>query len=213
MASKKKQKYYTVWIGREPGVYSSWEECQKQINGYENAVYKSFLTKEQAQSAFKNDSKKFIGINSFKTSLSKVELNLIGNPKENSICVDGAWNTRTNVIEYQGVMLSNGEMIFHAGPFSAGTNNIAEFLAIVHALTYCKKNPHIPIIYSDSRTAISWVKKKRAATKIEITETTAKIIAIVHRAEEWLHNNDYQTSILKWETSAWGENPADFGRK
>ena len=213
MSKKKKQKYYTVWVGREPGVYFSWEDCQKQIHGYENAVYKSFTTKEQAEDAFKEPSNKSIGIHSFETTLSKEEIELIGSPIENSICVDGAWNTRTNAIEYQGVIFPKNERIFHAGPFSAGTNNIAEFLAIVHALTYCKKNPLLSVIYSDSRTAISWVKRKKAATKIEATETTAQIIAIVHRAEDWLHNNDYQTSILKWETAAWGENPADFGRK
>jgi ribonuclease HI len=213
MAKKKKLKFYTVWVGRNPGVYSSWEECQLQINGFENAIYKSFSTKEEAEAAFKADSKDYIGVSQFKTSLSESELSLIGVPVENSICVDGAWNTATNAIEYQGVILPQKSMVFHAGPFSAGTNNIAEFLAIVHALTYCQKNPNIPAIYSDSRTAISWVKRKKAATKIISTAATAQIIAIVHRAEDWLHKNPYNTPVLKWETLAWGENPADFGRK
>lgn len=213
MTKKKKIKFYTVWVGREPGVYSSWDECQLQINGFENAIYKSFPSREEAEKAFKADSKDYIGIVNFKSTLSDSELSLIGLPKDNSICVDGAWNTSTNAIEYQAVILPKKEIIFHAGPFSAGTNNIAEFLAIVHALTYCQKNPNISAVYSDSRTAISWVKRKKAATKIISTDATAQIIAIVRRAEDWLHRNAYNTPILKWETSAWGENPADFGRK
>jgi ribonuclease HI len=213
MAKKKKIKFYTVWVGRNPGIYSSWEECQLQINGFESAVYKSFSTREEAENAFKSDSKEYIGIDNFKSALSDLELRLVGLPKENSICVDGAWNTSTNIIEYQAVVFPKKEIIFHAGPFSAGTNNIAEFLAIVHAFTYCQKNPNISVIYSDSKTAISWVKRKKAATKIAQNDANAQIISIVHRAEDWLRKNEYPVPVLKWETLAWGENPADFGRK
>lgn len=209
----KKKKYYTVWVGRRPGVYASWEECQEQTHGFENAVFKSFSTLEQALKALATNSKDYIGLHNFETELSESELAIIGDPIENSICVDGAWNTQTNEIEYQGVGFQNKERIFHVGPFSAGTNNIAEFLAIVHALTFCKKHALDCVIYSDSRTAISWVKKKNAATKIEQTESTAYIRSVVSRAEEWLRVNEFVNKILKWETAAWGENPADFGRK
>lgn len=209
----KKTKFYTVWVGRKPGVYSSWEKCKEQIHGYENAVFKGFSTREQAEKAFTEDSNSYIGVDIFETALSKDELELIGQPVQDSICVDGAWNTQTNEIEYQGVKFPNKERIFHAGPFNAGTNNIAEFLAIVHALTYCKNNALPSVIYSDSRTAIAWVKKKKSATKIEQVESTDYILSVVNRAEEWLKNNDYSNKILKWETAAWGENPADFGRK
>jgi ribonuclease HI len=210
--AEKKQKYYTVWAGRRPGVYSSWEECQKQTNGFENAIYKSFNSREMAESAFENSSQDYIGNDSFEMQQFK-DGKEIGYPIENSICVDGAWNTSTNVIEYQGVLYPSKVKLFHAGPFSAGTNNIAEFLAIVHALTYCKKNNLTTAIYSDSRTAITWVKKKKAATKIEVNSLTTQILSIVNRAENWLHENNFSTDILKWESSAWGENPADFGRK
>ena len=209
----KKRKFYTVWVGRTPGVYLSWEECEQQIHGYENAVYKSFPTLEQAEQAFKDDSKNYIGVAELAPTLSKDELKQIGIPIEDSICVDGAWNTRTNAMEYQGVKYSSRERLFHAGPFTVGTNNIAEFLAIVHALTYCQTHMLSSAIYSDSRTAISWVKKKKAATKIEKSDSTEYILSVVRRAESWLKSNDFQNKILKWETAAWGENPADFGRK
>lgn len=213
MNKSSKKKFYTVWAGRIPGVYRSWEECQDQVNGFENAVYKAFPSEEEAEDAFKHASKDYIGVNQRQTNLNTSELLSIGKPIENSICVDGAWNTVTNVTEYQGVIYPQNSKLFHAGPFSAGTNNIAEFLAIVHALTICQNNPSFKVIYSDSKTAISWIKNRKAATKIAHTDANNQIIAILRRAEEWLIKNTYQVPVLKWETAAWGENPADFGRK
>jgi ribonuclease HI len=35
----------------------------------------------------------------------------------------------------------------------------------------------------------------------------------MERAEKWLLSNEFSNEILKWETKAWGEIPADFGRK
>jgi ribonuclease HI len=208
-----KQKYYTVWRGRKVGVYDSWEECKTQVHEFEGAIYKSFPSKELAEEALLNDSIYYIGTDKETTNDEVRERNSKEQPILNSLCVDGAWNTKTNAMEYQGVLYPNRERVFHAGPFDVGTNNIAEFLGIVHALTYCKNHPKISFIYSDSHTAITWVKKKKAATKIQNNETNANIIAIVNRAEKWLLNNDYKTRILKWETKLWGENPADFGRK
>ena len=210
---KKKKKFYTVWIGRMPGIYEDWEACKKQIHGYEGAIYKSFFTLESAQQAYQEDSAHFIGKDVFMTTLTEEKLEEIGLPLKNSICVDGAWNIQTNVIEYQGVDYLTKKIIFHVGPYKIGTNNIAEFLALVHALAYCKNNNLDSVIYSDSRTAISWVKRKKAATKIEISDKTKEMLSIIMRAEDWLKTNDYKNEILKWHTEAWGENPADFGRK
>ena len=213
MAKNKNPKFYTVWLGRVPGVYASWKECEVQINGFENAVYKSFATKEEAEDALNNNSADYIGIRRINPVDSDEQKNLVGEPLENTICVDGAWNTATNATEYQGVLFPSKIPMFHGGPFSAGTNNIAEFLAIVHALTVCAKDKSIKAIYSDSNTAITWVNNKKPATKIARTEVNAQIISILRRAEDWLVKNNYDVPILKWETSAWGENPADFGRK
>lgn len=101
---------------------------------------------------------------------------------------------------------------FHFGPVY-GTNNIGEFLAIVHALALMKqKNINMPV-YSDSRNALSWVKQKKCKTKLERTPKTEELFQMIERAENWLKNNAYTTPLLKWETDRWGEVPADFGRK
>src|SRR5690606_9705143 len=102
--------------------------------------------------------------------------------------------------------------LFHYGPI-IGTNNIGEFLAIIHGLAYLKeRNLQIPI-YSDSQTAIKWVKMKKANTTLALTDDTKKVWELIKRGESWLENNSYTNEILKWETEWWGENKADFGRK
>jgi ribonuclease HI len=208
-----KKKYYVVWVGRRTGVFESWEECNEQIVRFPNAQYKSFKTKKSAEQALNSSSKDYIGKNLFETELTPEQLAIIGDPVKESISVDGAWNTQTGLVEYQGVHTGSGESLFRVGPFEDGTNNIVEFLGIVHALAYCKQhNLNLPI-YSDSKNAINWVRDKEARTKHSKSERNLKLFELMDRAIKWLNENEYDNKILKWETKAWGENPADFGRK
>lgn len=212
--SKKQPKYYVVWQGRTTGIFTSWEECKAQTDGYYGAIYKSFPTQQQANEAYKSNSSEFIGKGvEFQSTLSEADLQRIGTPILDSIAVDGAWNTQTGIVEYKGVKVSSGETLFHVGPYEDGTNNIVEFLALVHALAYCKQHSLDLPIYSDSRTAISWVRKKDAKTKHHPSAENEKLFSLIERAIKWLKKNTYKNQILKWETEAWGENPADFGRK
>jgi ribonuclease HI len=208
-----KQKFYVVWKGRETGIFNSWDECTKQIHGFAGAVYKSFKTRQLAEEAYKSNSKEFIGKDIFESELTEDQRKLIGEPILESISVDAAWNTATGMVEYQGVDTKTQKALFSAGPFEDGTVNIAEFLAIVHALAYCKQRGITLPIYSDSRNAIGWVADKQVRTKHTRTETSEKLFQLIDRALAWLNNNEYVNPILKWETRAWGENPADFGRK
>lgn len=209
-----KPKYYVVWHGRETGIFDSWEACKEQTAGFAGAIFKSFPSKKEAEEAFAQDSSQFVYSRPTPISkLSKEELQLIGEPIEDSIAVDGAWNTETGLVEYQGVYNKTYEVLFHVGPLEDGTNNIVEFLAIVHALALCKQWHWKVPIYSDSKIALNWVKDKRARTNHPVTEKNKKLFDILARAERWLLDNEYENPLLKWQTKAWGENPADFGRK
>lgn len=208
-----KSKFYVVWKGRKPGIYSNWDDCKTQIFGFEGALYKSFENKQLAETAYKAKPHHFLNKKVIDNNLTPQQIALVGKPIENSITVDGAWSTSTLDIEYQGVHTTTKKVIFKMGPYAEGTNNIAEFLALVHALAYCKHHKlNIPI-YSDSRTAISWVKCKKMNSKLEQTSKNAALFDMLNRAEKWLQSNVYPNPILKWETEVWGENPADFGRK
>lgn len=212
--SKKKRKYYTVWKGHRTGIFESWKDCKTQIDNYEGAQYKSFETFEAAKKAYNGSYKDYVGkAKKFSSSLSTEQLKKIGTPNYNSISVDAASSGNPGIMEYRGVDTKSKKQLFIQGPFEEGTNNIGEFLALVHGLAFLKKNNSDRIIYTDSRTAISWIKKKTCNTKLERNEKNKAVFQLVDRAVAWLKANTYKTTIVKWETKAWGEIPADFGRK
>ena len=211
--AKKKKKYYTVWKGHHTGVFETWDDCKAQIKDFQGAQYKSFETFELAKKALKGNYNDFIGKGKIKSTLTKEQLKKIGQPNFNSISVDAASSGNPGIMEYRGVETKSKKQLFIQGPFENGTNNIGEFLAIVHGLAFLKQHHSNLIIYTDSRTAISWVKKKKCNTKLEKNSKNKSLFDLIERAVKWLKTNSFETKIVKWETKAWGEIPADFGRK
>ena len=126
-----------VWEGVQPGIYDSWSACQVQIKGYPNAKYKSFVSKAAAEEAYANpydearkSSKRQSNIDA---PFLKDEINF------DSLSVDAACSGNPGIMEYRGVHTADGAEIFRAGPFQDGTNNIGEFLALVHVLALLDK--------------------------------------------------------------------------
>jgi ribonuclease HI len=207
------KKFYVVWQGRKTGVFATWEDCKKQVAGFAQAIYKSFNSKELAEQAYRSDYKLYFEQNRQISQLSKAELAKIGKPIYPSLAVDAACSGNPGLLEYRGVDAATQQEVFYQGPFEQGTNNVGEFLAIVHALAWLKKNNSNLPIYSDSENAIDWVKAKTHRSKLLATAKNARVFELLDRAVKWLKENSYENQILKWETKAWGENPADFGRK
>lgn len=207
-----KKKWYVVWVGANPGIYENWAECKSQIQGFPNAKYKSFETMAEAQTAFRSSSTQISYAKSSKTiSSANVPKSQIIIP---SLSVDAACSGNPGIMEYRGVKTSDGTEIFRKGPFKMGTNNIGEFLALVHGLAFLKQlgKQEIPI-YTDSKTAMAWIRNKKAKTNLTRTKQNEELFELVERAENWLFENKFKTPIIKWETKSWGEIPADFGRK
>lgn len=211
--SKKKEKFYVVWEGKTPGIYLTWADCKAMITGYAGAKYKSFESFAKAKQAYNGLYDDYKGTSKKKKTLSPEEKEKYGFPNLYSIAVDAASSGNPGIMEYRGVDTQTVKQLFHQGPFKQGTNNIGEFLALVHGLAYLKKNKSDRLIYSDSRIAIGWVKKKKCNTKLKANAKNKEVMNLVQRAEHWLKTNTYTTTIVKWETKAWGEIPADFGRK
>lgn len=213
--AKNKAKFYVVWEGKVPGVYDSWIACERQIKGFEGAKYKSFENQKQAADAFLSPWYNYIGKNAAvkKETPDYKKLPPTEQPILDSIAVDAACSGNPGLMEYQGVDVRTGFTIFHLGPLEQGTNNVGEFLAIVHAIAlFYKTNPSLAI-YTDSKTALAWVKNKKSRTKLEPSDKNKPIFNLIQRAEKWLQENNYSNPILKWDTEKWGEIPADFGRK
>ncbi|MBQ3188447.1 MAG: ribonuclease H family protein [Bacteroidaceae bacterium] len=206
-----KKRYYVVWNGLVPGIYHSWEECQAQIKGVKQALYKSFASLADAERAYSGSPYDYIGSKNQADGVP-ASTELPSEVEQNALAVDAACSGNPGSMEYQGVYVGSGTRIFHFGPLF-GTNNIGEFLAIVHALALLhQKNNDMPI-YSDSHNALLWVKQKKCKTKLERNAKTEEIFRLIDRAENWLRTHSYKNPLLKWETQKWGEIPADFGRK
>ncbi len=210
------QKYYAVFKGRKTGIFSIWQECDEQVTGFSGALYKSFKTKGEAEAALELAKQTLI----FPQQPEKRNRQSV-NPNDistdaiimDSVCVDASCLGNPGTVEYKGVHTTTREVIFHKKPIPNGTNNIGEFLAIVHALAHLKNEGKYLPIYSDSETAILWVRNKKVRTKLQRNESSEEIFNLVERALTWLESNDYANPILKWNTGSWGEIPADFGRK
>lgn len=216
-----KQKHYVVWVGNTPGIYTNWPECQSQVAQFKDAKYKSYDSKTEAEQAYRDGWKQHWG---------KKKPEGSAQPKKNwtskstseksteeidydSISVDVGTRGNPGPIEYRGVNTQTGEVIFSQGPIPKGTNNLGEFLAIVHSLAYLKKEGSNKTVYSDSRTALKWVREKQVATTLERDESTKEVWGLVDRALHWLQTNHYDNQVRKWETKEWGEIKADYGRK
>ena len=223
----KKQKYYVVWQGGAPGIYDNWDDCRKQVVGHAAAQYKSFDTLAEAQSAFGQPYRDVVSQNTRSSQNAQNNqilfvddngLTAVKPGTENpllldALAVDAACSGNPGVMEYQGVYVATRTQVFHYRT-DKGTNNIGEFLAIVHALAlfHNQGNDHTAI-YSDSRTALAWVRAKQCRTKLAHTDANARLFEIIARAERWLATHTWINALLKWDTGNWGEIPADFGRK
>ncbi len=207
-----KRKYYVVWEGHNPGIYERWYECKRQIDGYDGAKYKSFSSQEDATIAYRSDYRDYWGKKTT-SKLTKEEIEAIGRPIYPSISVDAACSGNPGKLEYQGVDTETGAKLFHTGPFLLGTVNLGEFLALVHGIAFLKQRDLDLPIYSDSRTAMAWLRNKDIKSKLPRDSRTEELFQLVDRALIWIRTNDWSNDIIKWETEAWGEIPADFGRK
>ncbi|WP_438351926.1 ribonuclease H [Paenibacillus sp. FA6] len=219
-----KQKYYVVWVGNTPGIYTKWPECQSQVAQFKDAKFKSYDSQAEAEQAYRDGWKQHWGKKKpeGKALSGTYQSNKSPSPKSkasieaidyNSISVDVGTRGNPGPIEYRGVDTQTGEVIFAQGPIPKGTNNLGEFLAIVHSLAYLKKEGSTKTVYSDSRTALKWVREKRVATTLERDESTKEVWSLVDRALHWLETNQYDNQVRKWETKEWGEIKADYGRK
>ena len=211
MSKRKGPRFYVVWKGQKPGIYTSWKDCQAQVAGFPGARYRAFDSRSEAEYAYQ------IGPDNIPPAGKPAKAKSVNpkspRPKGEAIAVDAACSGNPGPMEYRGVHIPSEKQLFTQGPFPDGTNNIGEFLAIVHALAWMQKKGAVLPIYSDSKIAIGWVEKGQCRTKVKPTRGNAILFEVIKRGEKWLAENDFRVPIYKWETKAWGEIPADFGRK
>lgn len=216
MSGNSGRKFYVVWEGRSPGIYDNWADAKDQIDGFPNARYKSFSNLEDATNAYRGDSSEYMTI--FKAlggrPIKVINYENFPEIKLDAIAVDAACSHNPGPVEYRGVMVGTAQELFHFGPLKGGTNNIGEYLAIIHAAAMlAKKGDTTTPIYTDSRTALSWIRNRHSKTTLKRNNENEYLMDVLERANRWIATHSIPNPILKWETEEWGEIPADFGRK
>lgn len=212
-------KWYVVWQGRKPGVYDNWEECKAQVLKQPGARYKSFkdITRAEAVAIYEEGTPE---AHSPERAVKREETdNEAGGDSvalihPDGIAVDASTRNNPGPMEYRGVTVESKDVVFNSQLYPVGTNNIGEFLAIVHAMAWMKQVGYFTPIYSDSQIAIGWVERKMCKTKLPRNAQTELLFQHIERAVRWLQSNDLSRyQLYKWDTKAWGEIPADYGRK
>lgn len=203
----KAQRFYAVWQGRQRGVFDSWEACRAQVEGYPGAQFMGFETREAAEQALQRPYQDVVAERQSPPRPSQSPAPSQG------YCVDAAYDTARQRLEYRCVYLPSRREIFQVGPLPDGSNNIGEFLAIVETLMYLAERNDPAPVYSDSEIALLWVARKRCRTRLPESPERAALFERIRRAEQWLQTHTFSNPLRKWKTDQWGENPADFGRK
>jgi ribonuclease HI len=204
-----KARLYVVWKGRKTGIFTTWDDCTAQVSGFPGAQFKAFATRLEAERAFANEYAAYTG----KPASSQKWLFAPHPPIAGSWVVDAACSGNPGRLEWRGVQLDNGKELFRLGPFENGTNNIGEFLAIVHALALLDQQQLALPVYSDSAVAIAWVRAGKCKTDLLPDEYNAPLFVLLARAETWLADHPARDLVYRWDTDPWGESPADFNRK
>jgi len=132
-------------------------------------------------------------------------------PVRDSIPTDGYFH---GVVEWQAVDLVSGQTIHASRPYEYGNINLAEFIAIVDALSLLHANGNTSTpVYSDSLTAIAWVKNRKMKTRHPRTGNAYRIMGLADASMDWLLDTKPMNPVRFWDNVLWGENPADYGRK
>ena len=219
----KDKKYYVVFKGRNPGVYDDWGDAKEQIDGFDGARYKGYSSPAEAADAFRrasgkdegNDLGRFLSQASTRSLPRPGQPDYMTNPEVDldAWAVDASCLGNPGRMEYQGVELMTGRTLFRIGPFDDATNNIGEFLAIVHAMALMTQQGKIHNIYSDSVSGMAWARTRKVKTQLKPTPRNAKVFELMARAVTWRNAPQFPAKVLTWPTESWGEIPADCGRK
>ena len=219
-----RRKFYVVWEGRNPGIYDNWTDAQEQIDHFPGAKYKSYDDIDEATAAFRGDPREQLGFiraliqrKPDYNPLAPRDYTTLPGIRLDAIAVDGACAGNPGRMEYRAVRVADGSEVFHIGAKQplTGTNNIAEYLAIIHlAALLAREGDFTTPIYTDSRNTLAWLKRGHSKTTLAATPKTETTLALLARADAWLAaNGPIRNPNIKGPTEEWGEIPADFGRK
>ncbi len=192
------KKYYVVWKGRKKGVFTDWDTCKQQVDGFAGARYKSFKTRNEAEAAFSGKAitpgtttpKKKTASGSVNTHTAS---DVAAIKVDTKIFTDGGCEPNPGEAG-SGIAIYRNDQVSELwyGLYNpAGTNNTAELNALHHALMIAKEelgqNKSV-VIFCDSKYSIqcitqwafNWAKKgwTKSGGEIKNLDLIKKIFAL-----------------------------------
>lgn len=153
------EKYYVVKKGHKIGIYKTWDKCKKQVLGYPGAVYKKFMSLDEAND-FLNSEYEYKKTNNKERDTSKCEKESCSKKIQEPIVldkydvvayVDGSYNIRTKEFSYGMVIMVEDEEKYFKEKYKDVTlrdmRNVAgEIMGSMSAMKYCMDNGYKSVI-------------------------------------------------------------------
>lgn len=209
-------KYYVVIAGRKPGIYTTWAECEAQTKGFKGAKFKSYPNRQDAENALRaGDIRNKPLPETKRTETPKQPLQTFDKLPTHAISVDVGTKGNPGPTEYRIVNVHTRQELYRSGVFGMGTNNLGELLGLLHGIKYASMQTPVPVVYSDSKLAISWLRKRAYNSTLPRTRESALLFDQIDKGFEALARDEKMAAVVvsKWETKIYGEIPADFNRK
>lgn len=169
-----KKKYYAVKIGRSTGIFDTWEDCKKEIEGYSGAIYKSFSNYEDAERFLNGDEKNELNNSLLKNSIKAY--------------VDGSYSKTENKYSYGCVILCDDKTIKFGGvddniDYVEMKNVAGELLGSIEAIKWAKENNYDSItIYHDYEGIERWANGNWKANK----KGTIEYVEFIEEYRNWI---------------------------
>lgn len=152
-----KKKFYAVKVGRNKGIYDSWDKCKKEIDSYSGAIYKSFSNYD--------DAVYFLEGPKIKTDIQSISNKTV------KAYVDGSYSLSENKYSYGCVILADNEIIKFGGvdnnpDYIAMKNVSGELFGSMEAIKWARENKYESIIvYHDYEGIERWANGNWKANK------------------------------------------------
>jgi len=150
------KKYYAVAKGRRPGIYYNWPDAKSQVEGFTGAIYKSFLTKNEAEQWLKNPVIKRSPAPGKREAEAKEHI--LGRD-EVVIYTDGGSSGNPGPGGYGVVQIYKGRKKELTGGFRLTTNNRMELTGVIVALRNLEYKDVPVTVYTDSSYVVNGINK------------------------------------------------------
>ena len=184
------KRYYVVFVGTKPGIYTSMVACREQVRGHKDRKFISYRTLAEAEAAF----------NDYNNGTLYGEYSVVETAEEHAVSgihIRSTYDEQLENWQSQAVSIETGKVIASIDPMPYATKNLTEFIAVVAALRYCKNRALTDTIYINSIIVLNWIFNKKKDHFIPHHQKNKELYSAIEAAESWLNENTYDSRVCK----------------